>query len=449
MNQEQFEEIDRILSYALEIEPRARADFLNQACGDYNELRREVEFLLSKEEEAAKLDLPAIAYLANDLARWGGAIFAGQRISNYLIQERIGSGGMGEVWSAWDERLHRIVAIKVLPIEFSADPQYVRGFTKDDYNLAVLNHPNIITIYEIGQVSQLHFIATEFIEGQTLRDHLRQHGGAMSWREVVRIAAQIAGALSAAHAVGVLHRDIKPENVMIVADYHVKVVNFGIAKRASIAGVEIQLGVGSGTLRYMSPEQARGELLDERTDVFSLGSVLYEMIVGRHPCGDKSDDEIRTALLSDGEIPPISSVNDQIPAALDRIVTKALRKRREERYSSGDEMLADLERLKSLIEVGGEEKREQLLRALNANQLLTQFAVFYDIDKKTRIPLGELWTIWRFSDLKRGALEREVMRKSLLVGLFRAGWWILLIAAITIAWVLWVLLRNAQRYGGH
>src|SRR4030095_14496935 len=177
-----------------------------------------------------------------------------------------------------------------------------------------------------------------------------------------------------------------------------------------------------GTLKYMSPEQARGEPLDARTDIFSLGLLLYEILAGRHPYSDMSDEAVVDALKSEEEVSLVASVSDQIPAALDCIVIKALRKRREERYSSSGDMLADLEQLRSLIEVSGSEKGAQFFKARNANQLLTQFAVLYDADNNTRMPLGGLWNVWRFADLKRGRLERKLLRRSLLSGLVRTGW---------------------------
>ncbi|HKQ79853.1 MAG TPA: protein kinase, partial [Blastocatellia bacterium] len=271
----------------------------------------------------------------------------------------------------------------------------------------------------------------------------------VGWREAVKIASQIADALKAVHIVEVIHRDIKPENVMVQADGHVKLLDFGIAKPVVVTaagdgdaqpamGVQTRLGATPGTLMYMSPEQARAEDLDVRTDVFSLGLVLYEMIAGRHPYAGISDEDIVEKLKSEEEIPSVAEAHADIPAALDRIVKKALSKKREERYSSGGEMLAELERLRSLIEVGGENKRERLLRAQNADQLLTQFVVFHDADRKIRIPLGSLWTIWRFAYLKRGKLERELMRKSLVIALVNSWWKILLIAVGTMLFAAWM-----------
>jgi len=478
MNKQRWKEIDAVFERMLEIEPGERADALAQMCAGDDDLRRRVEALLKQEAPAEDLlKSSAIAGLAGQVADELSALTPGQRIGHYRVESRIGAGGMGEVWKARDEHLNRDVAIKVLPPEFSADADRVRRFEQEAYAVSALNHPNIITIYDFGRSDGVHFIATELIEGKTLRAYLNlgahnpgAHAASRagfpaearefepgtrgrvrsqgSWREPVLIATQIAGALHAAHTVGIIHRDIKPENIMVQDDLRVKALDFGIAKWVNAAGgaggdqpaagIQTRLGARPGTLKYMSPEQAREEPLDARTDVFSLGLALYEMIAGRHPYGGKSDEEIIEALKSEDEIPPVSEANDAIPSALGRIVTKALRKRREERYSSGGEMLADLERLKSLIEVGGEEKGERLLRAQNADQLLTQFVVFHDADRKTRIPLGALWTIRRFAELKRGKLERELVRKSLVSALASAWWKILLIVAGTMLFAAWM-----------
>ncbi|MGE0132490.1 MAG: serine/threonine-protein kinase [Blastocatellales bacterium] len=462
---ERREKIVELCDQALDLDPGERVAFLGAACGDDEKLREEVESLLKHEETARDfMAQPAWERFAGRVAGQSESL-EGREIGRYQIRQRLGAGGMGEVWRAWDEQLKRDVAIKILPMEFSADPDRVRRFEQEALTVSALNHPNIITIHEVGQTGELHFIVTEFIEGQTLRSQghagsarSQEHAGSVrsqralpGWREAVLIATQIAGALSAAHTAGVIHRDIKPENVMAQDDGHVKVLDFGIAKRVgavagdgggqTTAGIETRMGARAGTLKYMSPEQARGESLDARTDIFSLGLVLYEMIAGRHPYSGKNDEEIIAALKSEDEIPPVSGENDRIPAALDRIVAKALRKNRDERYPSAEEMLAELRQLESLIGVSPDEKQQRKFKARNANQLLTQFAVLYDADEKARMPLGALWTIRRFADLKRGKLERELMRKSLASALANAWWKILLIAAGTMLFAAWMSLN--------
>ncbi len=456
MDKQQWKQIDAVFERMLEIEPGERAGALARMCAGDDELRRRVEELLAQEGAAEDfLKSSAIAGLAEQVVGGLSALTPGQRIGQYQIKERIGAGGMGEVWRAWDQKLERDVAIKVLPPEFSADADRVQRFEREARTISRLKHSNIITIHDIVNVADeaggLHLIVTELVEGRTLRERLGTRASSapragsartqVGWREAVLIATQIADALNAVHTVEIIHRDIKPENVMIQVGGRVKLLDFGIAKWGSgaaagggaqpVAGIQTRLGFTPGTLRYMSPEQARNEHLDVRTDIFSLGLVLYELIAGRHPFAGKSDEEIVELLKSDDEIPPVAEANAEIPATLDRIVTKALRKRREERYESGGEMLADLERLRSLIEVGGGEKEEQRLRAESADQLLTQFVVFHDADPKTRIPLSAQWTIRRFADLKRGKLERKLLRKSLISGLTKAFLWVLLVAAVT------------------
>ncbi|HKQ78921.1 MAG TPA: serine/threonine-protein kinase [Blastocatellia bacterium] len=451
MDHKRWKEIDAVFERILDVEPEERAKALGEMCAGNDDLRRRVESLLDQEEAAEDfLKSSALAGLAGQMAERMveglEGLAPGMQISHYRIESRIGAGGMGEVWKARDERLDRDVAIKVLSPEFSNDPEWARHFEQEAHTVSALNHPNIITIYDFGSSEGLSFIVTELIEGKTLRAYLNDLR--VDWRESVPIATQIASALTATHSVGIIHRDIKPENIMVLKNKLVKTLDFGIAKRVNApaapsgdqpaVGILTRSGFRPGTLKYMSPEQARGEPLDARTDVFSLGLAMYEMIAGRHPFAGKSDEEIIEALKSNDEIPPVSEAQGGIPAALGRIVTKALRKKREERYSAGAEMLARLELLRSLIEIGRDGKGERLLRARNADQLLTQFVIFHDADPKTLIPLGDLWTIWRFAKLKRGMLERELMRKSLIIGLLGAGWKVLLVVAITMAAAAWM-----------
>ncbi len=462
MNDDRFREVEQLLDATLQVEPEARADFLRQARAD-DELRREVEFLLGLGTQAEKLEKPAVAYLADELAGQTSAVSVGQQIGHYTIKARIGRGGMGEVWRAEDDRFGRDVAIKILPPEFAYDAERVSRFKLEAYTVARLNHSNIVTIHDTDHIAgdngELHFIVTELIEGQTLR---KLHDeSTLNWRESVLIAAQVASALNAAHCVTIIHRDIKPENIMVLGNGHVKVLDFGIAKMGradtgmrSREEVENALtqspglsaspsltskGVLLGTAKYMSPEQARGDgELDARTDIFSFGIVLYEMIAGQHPYAGKSDEEIIAALKSDEEIPPISSVKADIPASLDQLVAKAIRKNREHRYATINEMQTDIEYLKSLIRSGDGKKEERRLRVQNADQLLTRFVVYHQADGRTLIPINLLWGIWRFSSLKFGKQERTLLGKSLMKGVITKGWRVLLIAALTLAAAAWL-----------
>ena len=441
-NSERKQKIKELCDHALDLDPSARMAFLADACANDVELRHEVESLLSHEQSVAVfMAEPAWQPVVQDMAKAQVNSLAGRQLGRYQIHRQLGHGGMGEVWRATDQQLKREVAIKILPSEFSKHRERVRRFEQEAHAVSALKHANIITIHEIGESGDFHFIVTELVEGQTLRDQIAR--GTIGWRTAVRIASQIAAGLSSAHTAGIIHRDIKPENVIVQANGYVKILDFGIAKWVksptdgligdSPAGVETRIGDTPGTPKYMSPEQARGERLDARTDIFSLGVVLYEMVAQRHPYGDLSEEQVIAALKNDDEILPIRTDGQTIPAALVHILARALRKNRDERYASVSELLSDLNELKSVLELSREEKGQKLFRAQNANQLLTQFAVLYDADKKTRIPLAALWTIWRFADLKPGRLERQILRKSLLSGLAKILSLVLVVAVITTA----------------
>lgn len=283
------------------------------------------------------------------------------RISHYRIVSKIGAGGMGEVYLAQDTKLDRKVALKVLPPLANANPDRMRRFVQEAKAASALNHPNILTIHEIDQADSVHFIATEFIDGETLRRHMQTV--AMKTSDVLEIGVQIAGALAAAHAAGIVHRDIKPDNIVCRKDGIVKVLDFGLAKLTEPSGaavvvadaltrevVDTEPGVAVGTPMYMSPEQARGLEVDARTDVFSLGVVLYQMAARRLPFDGASRNEVVASILGDHEPPPIGRFARDVPAEFERIVAKALRKNRDERYQTIQDLLLDLKSLKHELE---------------------------------------------------------------------------------------------------
>ncbi|MBS1811736.1 MAG: serine/threonine protein kinase [Acidobacteria bacterium] len=454
-----------VCNAALELPKAERAAYLDVACNGDPALRTEVESLLAHEDTARDfLAAPAWQRVVAQMETEPPADLTDTQLGRYEMRTHIGAGGMGEVWKAWDKQLRREVAIKILPAEFAADPEHIARFQQEAQAASALKHQNIITIHEVGQATTPHgklsFIVTELVAGQTLRELLAQ--SALSWRDAVLFATQIASALAAAHSADLIHRDIKPENIMVQANGQVKVLDFGIAKlgdgakergregetarrRDAEIGQEISPslpravplslsssltapGARLGTIRYMSPEQARGEALDARTDIFSCGLVLYELLTGQRPYGQSEGEEMLRRLMDAEEIAPVSQQVPNIPAALDRIVTRALRKNREERYATASEMLNDLKELR----VNQAEKGLQRLRTQSANQMLTQFAVRYDEDPTTRIPLGGLWTIGRFADLPRGRLERAVLRQSRWSVFRRLGGLALVIAAVTL-----------------
>ncbi|MGH9855119.1 MAG: protein kinase domain-containing protein, partial [Blastocatellia bacterium] len=289
-----------------------------------------------------------------------------QTISHYRILDKLGSGGMGEVYLAEDTRLGRKLALKILPAEFTRDPDRVARFEQEARAASALNHPNIITIYEVGEHDGAHFIATEFIEGRTLRQSLPPAG--MPLREALEIVTQIASALQAAHEAGITHRDIKPENVMIRPDGYVKVLDFGLAKLTEKSSPKVDKeaatmlkpntdpGTVMGTVTYMSPEQARGLRVDARSDIFSLGVMLYEMVAGRPPFeGPTSSDVIAAILVR--EPMPISRLVAGIPSEFEWSLNKALRKERDDRYESVRSFLSDLKILKSRLDFEAELNR--------------------------------------------------------------------------------------------
>jgi eukaryotic-like serine/threonine-protein kinase len=286
----------------------------------------------------------------------------GQTISHYRIVEQLGAGGMGVVFKAQDSRLERAVALKFLPEKFAQQPQALERFRREARAASALNHPGICTIYDIGEQDGRAFIAMEFIDGETLRNHIQ--GKALSVGELLELGIQIAEALDAAHAEGIIHRDIKPANIFVTKRGRAKVLDFGLAKLVP-KGVAIAdedssgesststsiAGIISGTPSYMSPEQVRGDALDARTDIFSLGLVLYEMATGRQAFGGGTGGAIIEAVLTR---PPVSarSINPDIPPALEAIINKALHKDRDQRYRHATDLVADMQRLKREIDSG-------------------------------------------------------------------------------------------------
>jgi serine/threonine protein kinase/Flp pilus assembly protein TadD len=307
---------------------------------------------------------------------------SGTHLGRYEIRSRLGAGGMGEVYLAQDTKLDRKVALKILPADL-ANRDRLRRFGQEAKAASALNHPNIITIYEIEQIDSVNFIATELIEGETLRQRLRSAPIKLS--EVLDVAIQTASALAAAHAAGIVHRDIKPENIMVRQDGIVKVLDFGLAKLTerpppdsvdaeapTRAVVNTEAGVVLGTAIYMSPEQARGQQVDARTDIFSLGAVLYEMVAGRLPFEGSTSSEVLASKLSEKEPQPLARYSREAPAELERIVSKALRKEREQRYQTTKDLLLDLQGLKQQLDFEAKLERSIPTEAKDGRATLSQ-----------------------------------------------------------------------------
>src|SRR5215470_2559771 len=287
---------------------------------------------------------------------------SGSRLGRYEIRSKLGKGGMGEVYLAQDTKLDRKVALKTLPVEFAANPDRMRRFVEEAKAVSALNHPNIVTIHEIDQADSVHFITTEFIDGETLRQRMRR--GPLKWKEVLDVATQIASALSEVHAAGIVHRDVKPENVMLRGDGIAKVLDFGIAKLVERlppesgdsdppAGTAVtEQGVVFGTDAYLSPEQARGVTMDGRSDIWSLGVVLYEMAAGRAPFQGKTPSHVIVAIL-ENDPPPLARFAPGTPPELQRIVRKCLAKEPGERYQTARDLTIDLRNLRRELDLQG------------------------------------------------------------------------------------------------
>ncbi|PYS56943.1 MAG: hypothetical protein DMF74_27335, partial [Acidobacteria bacterium] len=356
MNPEHWQQIKILLHSALERAPAERPAFLDQACSGNPTLRSQLEGLLASHERTEDfIELPAFEVMADLLADDQRESLVGQTIDRYQILKQIGAGGMGEVYLAEDQHLLRKVALKMLPAYLTRDDELVRRFQREARSISALNHPNILTIHEIGQVDSYHFMVTELIEGETLRQRLAR--GPLKIEQALDIGSQVASALCAAHDAGLTHRDIKPENIMMRKDGIVKVLDFGLAKLTERKADDSEAttlfhtkqGTVLGTAHYMSPEQARGLPLDARTDIFSFGVVLYEMVTGKTPFAGETTTDVLASILT-VEPPPLSSSRPQVPLELDQITKKALGKAREERYQTTRELLSDLQKLKQRFE---------------------------------------------------------------------------------------------------
>jgi serine/threonine protein kinase/Flp pilus assembly protein TadD len=374
MTPARFQTIEEIFLAALAQEPEQLSAFLDKACEGDAVLRREVEALLASDQRAGRFMERSRVGLATKIIESQQAdSLVGRTIDHYKISESIGAGGMGEVYLATDIIAGRKAALKLLPMRFTGDAERLKRFEQEAHAVVALNHPNIVTVYEIGEDHSIHYIASELIEGETLRERLTR--GPMQLSEAVDIAIQVASALAAAHEAGIVHRDIKPENIMLRPDGYVKVLDFGIAKLAesafaeppavaaatfgvpgatadgagSMTFAETNLGSILGTVRYMSPEQACGAQVDATTDIWSLGVVLYEMVTGHAPFNGDTPQDVMSSIL-EKEPPPLTNYVAHTPAELQQIISKTLRKDRGQRYHSAHELLQTLKDLRRKLE---------------------------------------------------------------------------------------------------
>src|SRR6202521_1372507 len=342
MSSERWERTKEIMEQALCLAPEERQGYLESACGVDADLRMEVESLIAAHEEAGSqflgADAPEVLQLARSLA-----LTAGTKLGPYEIIAPLGAGGMGEVYRARDTHLGRTVAIKILPAAFSADQDRLRRFQEEARSASALNHPNIITIHDLGQEGSTHYIAMELVEGKTLRELLVS--GPLPMRKAIEIAAQVAEGLTKAHEAGIAHRDLKPENLMVSDDGFVKILDFGLAKLASpesdICVTATTPGLVMGTLGYMSPEQASGDRLDFRSDQFSFGLVLYEMVTGKRAFQRSTAAETLVAILREPP-EPIGTQNRDAPAPLCWVIERCLAKEPDKRYVSTRDLAREL-----------------------------------------------------------------------------------------------------------
>ncbi|HEU4837320.1 MAG TPA: protein kinase [Pyrinomonadaceae bacterium] len=370
MKPERWQQVSRIFKSAISLDDGARSAYVVGQCGSDEALRAEVEKLLESYRKAnagnfmdgvAAEDAASLLLGENELEPEPRTLTPEQQFGSYKILDSLGSGGMGEVYRARDTRLDRIVALKVLSPGISLDKRRMQRFRQEAKVASSLNQPNILTVYEFGEVDGLTFIAAEFVDGQTLRTRL--HESRLKLGEILDITIQILSALDAAHEARIVHRDIKPENVMIRRrDGLVKVLDFGLAKttekkvapEAAEAATQLKTapGIIMGTINYMSPEQAQASSIDERTDIWSTGVLLYEMVAGAMPFSGATSSHTIVQILEKHPV-PLTEVA-RAPADLDRIVRKAMAKSPDERYQSAKDMLVDLRALKKVLDVKAE-----------------------------------------------------------------------------------------------
>ena len=380
MQPERWKRISGIFESALALEPGKRSKYVAAECGADESLRREVERLIESHQQADKenfIDAPAAAEVAPLFSPDSEAEVSkdrlenGQQVSYYRVIKKLGEGGMGEVYLAEDTRLVRTIALKILPADVASDKRRMQRFKQEARLASSLNQPNILTIFEFGDTESLHFIASEYVDGDTLRERLKDRQ--IKLPEIIEISAQVVAALDAAHEAKIVHRDIKPENIMIRRrDKVVKVLDFGLAKLSEAAAsasrrsdskvnteplFRTMPGSVVGTINYMSPEQAQGLRVDERTDLWSTGILIYEMVTGCVPFAGLTNSHTVVEILEKEPAPLATAGARKLPPELQRIVSKALAKNADERYQTAKDLLIDLRNLKKRLELDAEIER--------------------------------------------------------------------------------------------
>jgi TolB-like protein/Tfp pilus assembly protein PilF len=383
MQSERWQNWTEIFNVAVEQPADERAAFLERSCDGDKALRRKIELLLKYHDTSGDFIKSPAFEVAPELLAGDPETLIGQYIGCYRVDAVAGVGGMGIVYLAWDERLDRKVALKLLPESMVANEAELTRLKREARTASALNHPNIVTIHDIGEVGSIHYVAAEFIEGTTLRERMTK--GPIPPNEAVDIAAQVASALCVAHRAGIVHRDIKPENIMLRPDGYVKVLDFGIAKlthqetlgtttvlRAQLA---TQQSMVLGTTRYMSPEQAMAQQVDARSDLWSLGVVLYEMLAERAPFEGETAADVMAAIF-DRDPQPLKHRVPIVPPALQRVVDRSLRKDPAERCQTAEEMLSELRAIKEKTD-GIAARNARWIGIAAVAALLAGLALFY------------------------------------------------------------------------
>jgi len=416
LNPERWQQVSRIFKSAISLEDEARKVYVAEQCGEDESLRSAVEKLIDSHHRAdeenfiggrAAEDGAVLLIDEGDVENYPPRLANGQQFGAYTIIHRLGAGGMGEVYLAKDSRLERTVALKVLAPNVSSDKRRMQRFRQEAKVASSLNQPNILTIYEFGEGDGLTFLAAEYIDGETLRDYAR--GKRLKLAEKLDIAIQVLAALDAAHEARIVHRDIKPENVMIRRrDRVVKVLDFGLAKVTenrplAMTGQDSELeaatafktapGLLMGTINYMSPEQAQAQAVDERTDIWSTGVMLYEMLTGVVPFSGPTTSHTLVQIIDKEPAPFSKTVAGQMPDELQRIVRKAMAKNLDDRYQTAKDMLIDLRSLRRQLDHGvaatekpapGSQKKRVLFLALAAMVVVTAAIFAVNIWRSSR-----------------------------------------------------------------
>jgi serine/threonine protein kinase len=407
MTPERWQQIRNVLERALEMAPEQRSGFLAQACSSDLSLRREVETLLASNPEVPS------NFLDSTMLRL--TLTAGTKLGDYEVKSLLGSGGMGEVYRARDSRLGRDVAIKVLPPSLSSDSDRLRRFEQEARAAAALNHPNILAVFQMGTYQGAPYLVSELLEGETLREQIKR--GRMTVRKAIDYGVQLARGLAAAHEKGIVHRDLKPENLFVSKDGRLKILDFGLAKlmqpqcsaeHSTVTLIEgTRPGVVLGTVGYMSPEQVRGQTTDHRTDIFSFGAILYEMLAGKRAFQKPTSAETMSAILNEDPA-GISQVTTNIPPALQRVTHRCLEKNPEQRFQSASDLAFALDALSdsggsaysataAKAPAGVGKHWKAILTAALAALALSVGGYFYS----HRTPAGSAWVSLRISPIRQ------------------------------------------------